>query len=102
MQRRQHRDRHQQNQKVGHNIQYSVREVQVLHVHALPLNKGVPELGDRMAFEDEGEADSDHVADGDEEHEKDLVAEVAGGIDAQVEDEDGDFGEGDGRDIDYH
>ncbi len=82
MQRHQHRDRHQQDQKIGHNIQYPVCEIQILHVHALPHDRGVPELGDGMTFEDEAEADGDHIADGDEEHEKDLVAEAAGRIDA--------------------
>lgn len=51
-------------------------------MHALPHDRGVPELGDGMTFEDEAEADGDHIADGDEEHEKDLVAEAAGRIDA--------------------
>ncbi len=102
VQRHQHRDRHQQDQKIRHNIQYPVCEIQILHVHALPHDRGVPELGDGMTFEDEAEANGDHVADGDEEHEKDLVAEAAGRIDAQVEDEDGDFGEGDRGDVDYH
>ena len=102
MQRQQHRDRHQQDQEISHNIQYPVREIQILHVHAISHGNRVPELGDGMTFEDEGEADGDHIADGYKEHEEDLVAEAAGRIDAQIEDEDGNFGEGDRGDVDYY
>ena len=102
MQRHQHRYRHQQDQEISHHIQYPIREIQILQMHALSREQRVPKLGDGMTFENEGEADGDHVANGDEEDKEYLVTEIFRGIDAQVEEEDGDFGKGHSGDVDDH
>jgi len=63
------------------------------------LEQRVPELGNRSTFKDERKAKGNHKADGDEENCKDCPAKFPIGVDAKVEDQDRDFGQTSGRDI---
>ena len=62
----------------------------------------VPTLGNRVAFENEGQAYSDHVADGDKEHSENGDAESSVWIDAEVKDQDSYLSQGGCWDIDDH
>ena len=94
-----HGHRHQEHQKISHHVQNAVRQIEIGQLQACALQRRIPESGDRMTGEDEGKCDGDHVADGDEHDDKNDVAEFAIRVDAEVEDEDGDFGQGDGGDV---
>ena len=103
MQPHQHRHRQRQHQKIREHVQQAIRQIQLRRVYALGVRRTerVPPPLDGMAFEDQREAERDHVADCDEEDEEDGEPEGAVRVDAQVVEEDGDFGEAGGGDVDY-
>ena len=70
-------------------------------MHAFPREEWVPEFGDGRALEEDGEAECEHVARCDEEDEEDGVPEGANGVETEIEEEDGDFGEGHSGAVDY-
>ena len=102
MQPHQHRHRQRQHQEIRQHIQQAIRQVQLLPVRALGArDERVPPRVDGPAFEDQREAEGDHVADCYEENEEDGESEGAVRVNAQVEEEDGDFGEAGGGNVDY-
>ena len=101
MQANQHGDRHQQDHQIRDDVQIRVGEEEGLEVDAMAFDQGVPVFGNGLAFEDLGEDDGHHVADDDKENGEDLEAEFPVGIDAEVEDEDGGFGEADRGRVDH-
>lgn len=95
MQSPQHRYRDQDHQEVGDHIEDRVPKIEVLGVHAAPLEQRVPDFRYRPTLEEEGKAKSDHVANGNEEDGEDGVEECLLGFETQVKDQDGNFGESD-------
>lgn len=85
---------HQHGSEVGENAQPGVGKVEHVAVHAFSVcNRQIPGLCHGRAGKDIGQHTADVVSNRDEDDGPDGDVKGATGEDAQVEDEDGDFGE---------
>ena len=76
-----------------------VGDIDGIAVDAVTFDVRVPKFPDWFAGEEQGEDERDHVAAYEEDGSKDGVAEGAGGVEAEVEETNGDLGEGNSRDV---
>lgn len=96
----QHRYRHKEHDEIEDDIEDRVGEVQFRDIEARAFEERVPELWHGVACEEDGEGEGDDVRGGEGEGDVDYGAEAAFGVEAKVEEQDGDFCEADGRDVD--
>lgn len=95
-----HGDGEEEDEDVDEGVDDGVGEVDVVEVEAVAFAEGLPEFLDGTAGEEEDEHEGDGVADCDGHDGEDAVSEGFGRVEAEVEEEDGDFGEGDGGNVD--